>query len=74
MEIIHSGLSAAGTPLDVREVAAAIVQRADQGHVLILSDPPTLEQRLHLMAAGIDGRPLLILTGAEEANGAQPNG
>jgi hypothetical protein len=49
-------------PADVREVAAAIVQRADQGHVLTLSDPPTLEQRLHLMAAQIDRQPIVIIS------------
>jgi hypothetical protein len=45
----------------VRDIATAIMQRAPQGHVLLLSDPPTLEERLHLTAAGIDGRPIVIL-------------
>ena len=39
----------------------AIVERADKGHVLILSGPPTLAQRLHLMAARIDRRPILVI-------------
>jgi hypothetical protein len=65
---------------DVREIAITIMQRAPRGHVVVLSDPPTLEQRLHLMAAGIDGRPLIVLRGATpvtdegEANEALPNG
>jgi hypothetical protein len=48
---------------NVRDVAAAIVQRAPQGHIVQLSEAPTLEQRLHLIAARIDGRPLVVLSG-----------
>ena len=46
---------------NVREIAAAIMRRAPQGHVLMLSDPQTLEQSLHLMAARIDRWPIVIL-------------
>ena len=46
---------------DVRDIAAAIVQRAPKGHVVQLSEPPTLEQRVHLMAARIERRPIVIM-------------
>ena len=32
-------------------------------HVPLLRDQPTLEQRLHLIAVRIDGRPLVVLSG-----------
>jgi hypothetical protein len=47
---------------DVRGFAEAIMRRAPQGNVLVLSDPPTLEERLHLMAARIDQRPIVVVT------------
>jgi hypothetical protein len=59
---------------DVRGIAEAIMQRAPQGHVVVLSDPPTLEQRLHLMAARIDGRPMMILTIGAEPEAAKMAG
>ena len=46
---------------DVRGIAEAIMRRAPQGDVLVLSGSPTLEQRLHLMAARIDRRPIVIV-------------
>ena len=46
---------------DIRDMAAAIVQRAPKGHVVQLSDPPSLEQALHLMAARIERRPIVIM-------------
>jgi hypothetical protein len=56
---------------DVRDVATTIMERAPKGHVVVLSDPPTLEQRLHLMAARIDGRPMMILTIGAEPDAAK---
>jgi hypothetical protein len=47
---------------DVRGIAEAIMRRAPQGNMLVLSDPPTLEERLHLMAARIDQRPIIVVT------------
>jgi hypothetical protein len=47
---------------DVRGIAEAIMRRAPTGNVLVMSDPPTLEQRLHLMAARIDQRPIIVVT------------
>jgi hypothetical protein len=61
---------------DVRGIAEAIMRRAPQGEVLVLDGPPTLEQRLHLMAARIDQRPILVVTltrFAKDVGDGQPN-
>jgi hypothetical protein len=64
--------------LDVRGIAEAIMRRAPQGEVLVLDGPATLEQRLHLIAARIERRPILVVSitrFAKEGDGrdGQPN-
>jgi hypothetical protein len=48
-------------PFDPGDVAAEIVRRAlpDQ-RVILLSDPPTAEERLQILAASLQGIPIIV--------------
>jgi hypothetical protein len=48
---------------ELRDIAAEIVRRAGTGpdpSFILLSDPPTAEERLQLAAAALQGTPVLI--------------
>ena len=50
---------------DAREIAAEIIRRVDgtggASYVVRLSEPPTLNERLQLMAARLERRPIVIM-------------
>jgi hypothetical protein len=51
---------------DIRDIAAEIVRRVNAaqgvgGYVIRISDPPTLGERLQLMAARLERRPIVIM-------------
>lgn len=53
-------------PPTPREIAAEIIRRASgpdgsKGYVVRLSDPPTSAERLHLLAARLERRPIVIM-------------
>ena len=50
----------------LRDLAAEIIRRANDGrsvppHVVRLSDPPTVTERLQLMAARLERRPIVVM-------------
>jgi hypothetical protein len=53
--------------IDAREVAAEVVRRAmadaacGNGYVVRLNDPPTPHERLQLLAARLEARPIAVL-------------
>jgi hypothetical protein len=49
----------------LRDLAAEIIRRGDLGsesHVICVSDPPTIEERLQLIAASLQDIPVMITT------------
>jgi hypothetical protein len=46
---------------DLRDVTAEIVRRADGGHVVRVSDPRTASERLQLLAAHLQRRPIVVI-------------
>jgi hypothetical protein len=49
----------------IRDIAAEIVRRAglaaSNSHVVRLSEPPTLNERIQLLAARLERRPIVIM-------------
>jgi hypothetical protein len=46
---------------DLHDLAAEVVRRADSSHIIRLSIPPTPTERLQLLAARLEGRPIAIM-------------
>jgi hypothetical protein len=45
----------------LQDIAAEIVRRVPSSSVIRLSTPPTLEERLQLLAARLERRPIVIM-------------
>lgn len=46
---------------DARDIAAEIIRRGAGSYVVRRSDPPTVHERLQLMAARLEGRKIAIM-------------